>query len=170
MNFDLDAFMAQANDTLKSQPFGGDLSVMPDDFPKDVPVEYRKTHIALYATFFAEAGLTSDVLDARFPDLIPAVRERKITPLQLVERFQDGFLPDYVSDDVREFAHKYYWPGWKYRYDEDFDLVFLAQYQSPLFVPPGYESTWHVPAGWDQFDRIQPVVSARLAEWQQSGA
>ena len=48
----------------------------------------------------------------------------------------------------------------------DFDNVFVAEYKSPILVPPGYLTRWDVPATWVEAEKMFPIIDQRFSEWK----
>ena len=170
MEIDIKAMLEQAKSHQAEQPFGVSFDTLPEKFPEKVPRENQKTSVAF---LFAWAAV-NDVLDvvaieAEFPQFSyqgGIIRNR--TPVQFLEMIDDRFMPRFVVGPARSFLLAYFWPGWRHRYNVDFDKVFVTEYADALLVKPGFPSTWHVPGAWPEFDSIAPLISQRFSEWQAS--
>mgnify|MGYP003415470920 CR=1 FL=1 len=56
--------------------------------------------------------------------------------------------------------------GFAIKGDVDFDNVFVAEYKSPILVPPGYLTRWDVPATWVEAEKMFPIIDQRFSEWK----
>ena len=123
-------------------------------FPADLPQEAGGTHTAMFCAWAMLAGLGGD-LHAEEP-LVESLRERAVTPGQFFFRACDGkFTDEDLSEEGNAFTREYF----------DFDSGrYLQDYQRVL--ASSKPSLYHVPDTWEEFDRLRPVLDARLEEWR----
>ena len=169
MTLDLEHLLKNAQLSMESQPFGVSFDVLPEDFPVGASKEKLKTSISILLAWSLDRGFIDNEAAESTQELQKALglaSNRKASPLELLNIIHDKFLPCYLQADVRGFLVGYYWPGWIYRYDVDFDNVFVAEYKSPILVPPGYLTRWDVPATWVEAEKMFPIIDQRFSEWK----
>jgi hypothetical protein len=170
MTIDVQELLRQAASRRINIPFGVSFDSLPEDYPKNVSKENIKTPIALLLTWAIDRKLMRHDLDeikekiSNFNNLITS---RNQSPLAFLKDLGDRFMPNYLIPNASFFLLKYYWPGWIYRYGEDFDRVFVSEYKDSLLVKPGYLTTWHVPPTWSEYDKISPIIDRRFSEWKE---
>jgi len=112
------------------------------EFPPDLPVEAGATH----------AGIHID----DFPDDVPSLHARSVTPGQFFLNSCDGkFTDEDLNEEGNKFTQAY------------FDVQggsFLADYERLL--AGGLETLYHVPDTWETFDILRPVLDERFKEWR----
>jgi len=126
------------------------------DFPEDLPTAAAATHIGMFAAWAVLAGLASPELLEDIGEDIERLETRNATPGEFLVEFLDGKLDESdLSDEGNGFAAHYY---------GDDDLLYLADYEKTLCGD--LPSLYHVPDSWETFDRLAPILTARLADWR----
>jgi hypothetical protein len=154
--FDLDALLKEADATLDEFPYdAASWHYESDEYPKDLPPDAAFTHLGIYLGWAIERDLISDALKERCADAIEKIRKRKLMPS---EAFRiccvDEFTRDHLNDRGNAFTKKYYLPGWKYYYHEDFHTL------------SGNEiSGFYMPDTWENYERIKAAIDKRYQEW-----
>jgi len=126
------------------------------NFPKGLPNEAGATHTGMFVAWAVLSGLGGSMHTEDFPENIPRLQSRSVTPGRFLLEACDGkFTDEDLNDEGNAFAREY------------FDLErgsFLADYEGTL--AGGLPSTYHVPDTWDTYDRLRPILDRRLAEWR----
>jgi hypothetical protein len=127
------------------------------EFPQELPEEAGATHIGMFVAWALLAGLSGSTHVDDFPDDIPRLRARTVTPGQFILASCDGkFIDEDLNEQGNAFAQAYY------------DLekgIFFADYER--VAAPDLPTLYHVPDSWETFDKLKPVFDRRLAEFIQ---
>jgi hypothetical protein len=126
------------------------------DFPAGLPPEAAATHGGIFLAWALLAGLGGEyhVLDSA--ENLERLRARKLTPGQYFMAVCDGRLTDEDLDaEGNAFTRAYY---------HQEGASFIADYQE--FLAKGLPSEYHVADDWTNFDKLQPVLDRRLANWR----
>jgi hypothetical protein len=109
----------------------------------------------MFVTWAFLAGLAGSIHVEDFPDDIPSLKERRITPGQFFLSSCDGkFTDEDLTDEGNAFTQKYF----------DFKSgQYLKDYEATLGV--GLPTLYHVPDSWESFDRLRPILDKRFASW-----
>jgi hypothetical protein len=130
------------------------------NFPADLPDEAGATHSGMFVAWALLAGLSGDIHVTDFPEDIPKLRDRSVTPGAFFLSACDGkFTDEDLSDEGNAFATAYF----------DFESgSYLADYESTLGqdLPEGRDSLYHISDSWENFDKLKVVLDQRLAEWR----
>jgi len=128
-------------------------------FPKDLPHEAAATHTGMFIAWACLLELAGELHVVDFPDDLPKLRARSITPGMFFWRCCEGkFTNDDLNDEGNAFAQAYY------------DLKtgkYLADYESTL--GEDLEELYFVRDSWENFDRLKPVLDRRFKEWKARG-
>lgn len=126
------------------------------DFPKDLPIEAGATHTGMFVARALLSGFAGDIYTSGFPNEIPRLLSRLVTPgLFFLESCDGKFTDDDLNEEGNEFAQAYF----------DFQKgKYIADYESTLGV--GLADLYHVRDTWENFDRPKPVLDLRYAEWR----
>jgi len=126
------------------------------DFPKDLPIEAGATHTGMFVAWALLSGFAGDIYTSGFPNEIPRLLSRLVTPgLFFLESCDGKFTDDDLNEEGNEFAQAYF----------DFQKgKYIADYESTLGV--GLADLYHVRDTWENFDRLKPVLDLRYAEWR----
>lgn len=118
------------------------------------PESARFTHIGMFLAWALLRGLGSDEEDGEGvpEEEVDELRARLVTPGRLTDACDDKFTSSALNEEGNAFAASYYASG---RYFEDYSAV-LCDGPSLLSVPDA----------WESFDRIAPVLDARLERWR----
>ena len=105
------------------------------DFPEDLPDEAGATHTGMFVAWAFLSGLAGSIHIDDFPEDIPKLRARSMTPGQFfLECFDGKFTDEDLSDEGNAFAQAYF----------DFEKGnYLADYEAAL--GDSLETMYHVP-------------------------
>jgi hypothetical protein len=126
------------------------------DFPEDLPDEAGATHTGMFVAWALLSGLSGSIHIEDFPEDIPKLRERTLTPGQFFLASCDGkFTDEDLNAEGNSFVQAYF----------DFEKGnYLADYESAL--GEGLPTMYHVPDTWASFDMLKPILDRRLREWR----
>lgn len=130
------------------------------DFPEDLPDEAGATHTGMYLAWALLTGLASSMHTEDFPDTIPPLQRRQITPGRFFLEYCDGkFIDDDLNDLGNEYTQAYF----------DFDKgEYLADYEKILGAE--LPTLYHVEDSWRNYDRLRPHLDRRFASWKRMRA
>jgi hypothetical protein len=165
MEFDIKAMLAEAKVFQNTQPFGIPDTVNFPEFPKALPREHLNSSVALLFVWLLQNDFMETDFSKMQSEVLIAAKTRSLRPIDLLSQIGDRFFPIDIREPQREFLLDYFWRRWSFNLGQDFDRVFVAEYRDALLVPPGYKSTWHVPAEWTQADQFFPVLALRFSQW-----
>ena len=125
-------------------------------FPKDLPDEAGATHTGMFVAWALLSGLAGELHTKEFPEDLEKLRSRTVTPGRFFLDACDGkFTDEDLTDEGNAFTQSYF----------DFDTgSYLKDYEGLL--AKGLPSTYHVPDTWENFEKLQPVLNARLESWR----
>ena len=128
------------------------------DFPKDLPFEAGATHTGMFVTWALLNGLGGEIHTVAFPDDIPKLRSKSMTPGAFFLSSCDGkFTDEDLNPEGNAFAEAYFnLSGGQY----------LSDYEATLGGDA--PSLYHVADTWDNYERLQPLLNQRLAEWRRA--
>jgi hypothetical protein len=125
-------------------------------FPQDLRAEAGATHTGMFVAWAFLSGLAGQLHIEDFPDDLPKLRSRAVTPGRYFLATCDGkFTDEDLNDEGNAFAQTY------------FDLQkgqFVADYERT--VGANLPSIYHVPDTWETFDRLRPIFDQRLSAWR----
>ena len=122
-----------------------------DNFPKDLAEAAGATHTGMFVAWALLSGLSGSIHIEDFPDNIPKLANRSVTPATFFLEACDEDL----SEEGNRFAGEYF----------EFEKgQYLADDESLL----GEEGRdlYYVADTWENFDRLRPVLDKRYAEWK----
>jgi len=123
------------------------------DFPNELPSEAGGTHIGMFLTWAVSNGLAGEEL-LEMKEAIAQLESRTITPGAFLFQACDGKLWEAdLNAEGNAFAEDYYASN-----------AYYEDYESGLGA--NYPTLYHVPDEWDAFDRLKPILDARLASWR----
>lgn len=130
------------------------------EFPADLTGEAGATHTGMYVAWALLSGLSGDMHITDFPEDIPKLKDRAVTPGAFFLSACDGkFTDEDLSDEGNAFTAHYF----------NFDSgQYLADYERTLGqgLPDGPNSLYYVTDSWENFDKLKPVLDRRLSEWR----
>ena len=128
------------------------------DFPKDLPDEAGATHTGMFVAWAFLSGFAGEIHLVDFPDDIPSIESRSVTPGAFFLSACDGkFTDEDLNDEGNAFAAVYF----------NFKTgKFLTDYTEA--VGAGAPTLYHVPDSWETFDTLKPIFDKRLAEWRRA--
>ncbi|SKA98549.1 hypothetical protein SAMN02745166_02795 [Prosthecobacter debontii] len=125
-------------------------------FPEDLPPEAGATHTGMFVAWALLSGLAGDVHIEDFPESIPMLRDRTVTPGAFFLSSCDGkFTDEDLNDEGNAFTASYF----------DFETgKYLCDYGDMLGrqLPELY----YVADTWDNFDLLKPIIDQRYANWK----
>lgn len=125
------------------------------DFPTDVAESAAATHIGFFAAWSWLHGLGGASFSESVDELSSILKERSLSPGQLIIRFCDGKLTDEdLNEEGNRFAAAYY---------EDNENGYGDDYVKNLVE--NLPSFYHVVDNWNNYSRIEPVIDERFKRW-----
>ncbi|WP_116812883.1 hypothetical protein [Steroidobacter cummioxidans] len=127
-----------------------------DNFPKDLAEESGATHAGMFVAWALLSGLAGSIHIEDFPDDIPKLASRSVTPgVFFLEACDGKFTDEDLNEEGNSFASDYF----------EFEKgQYLADYESILGEPG--RDLYYVADTWENFDRLRPVLDKRFAEWK----
>ena len=126
------------------------------DYPDDLAPERAATHIGMYLAWCAEQRLSRPLAGETARDL----SERRLTPAAFAENAgNEAVDAALLTTEGEAFTEDYY--------DNDGDETrpsYLDDYID-VFWDDG-ETIYHVADTWQNYARITPLLTRRLAEWR----
>lgn len=130
------------------------------DFPSDLPDAAGATHTGMYLAWALLSGLSGDIHIVDFPDDIPMLQRREVTPGAFFLSSCDGkFTDEDLSDEGNAFTRDYF-DLQKGTYLGDYDEVFGHE------MPDSPNGLYYVADTWSNFEKLRPVLDLRLAAWR----
>jgi hypothetical protein len=128
------------------------------DFPTDLPAEAAATHTGMFVAWALLSGLGGEIHIHDFPNDIPSLESRTITPGKFFLSSCDGkFTDEDLNDQGNAFVGSYF----------NFEKGrYLGDYESTLGKET--QSLYHVADSWENFDRLKPVLDQRFSEWKRN--
>ncbi len=135
-------------------------------FPEDLPPEAGGTHIGMFLAWVIMNHLESEMQQEQSQENLAAVRERRMTGCTFLFKVCDKRLWDIdLSDEGNAFAQWYYLDekGGLGRYLDDYlDTFFLDIWA--IYNTTG--TVYHVADTWENFDNLEPLITARYETWK----
>jgi len=123
------------------------------DFPQDLPAEAGGTHIGMFLTWSLLNGLDGSIWADEFPQDIPRLVKKEVTPGQFFMNFADEkFVDEMLNDEGNAFAEAYY------------NVSYLDDYESVLAA--NLPTCYHVADSWANYDRLSPMIASRFDLWK----
>ncbi len=130
------------------------------DFPSELSPEQGGTHIGMFLAWIILHGLQGEFHDEESVEELDALRRRQITGCQFLFKACDGkFWHEDLNEEGLAFAASYYSgpDGNGYgQYLEDYEQLVAAE------LPTLY----HVEDSWSNYDRLEPLIDSRYADWK----
>jgi hypothetical protein len=125
-------------------------------FPKDLPPEAGATHTGMFVAWALLSGLAGELHIEDFPENIPILRDRTVTPGTFFLRCCDGkFTDEDLNDEGNAFTASYF----------DFTTgKYLSDYEDTL--GRGLPELYYVADTWDNFDLLKPIIDQRYVGWK----
>lgn len=127
-----------------------------DNFPKQLPQEAGATHTGMFVAWALLSGLAGSIHIEDFPDDIPKLQKRLVTPGAFFYEACDGkFTDEDLNDEGNSYASSYF----------DFEKgQYLKDYETLLGSE--VEDLYSVEDTWANFDRLKPLLDQRFNEWR----
>jgi hypothetical protein len=133
------------------------------DFPEDLAKEAAATHIAMFVAWAASADLIGEFHRVDSPDLLGQLLGRTVTPgAWFIAACDEKFTNEDLSPEGNAFADNYY-------IESDAENR-GANYLDDYFDAFPEFGAYRVPDSWDSFERLEPTLDRRLAEWRSAGS
>jgi hypothetical protein len=123
-----------------------------------LPKGHAATHIGMFLAWAVANGLENEWHRQRSADLLAKLKRREITGRQFFEAAcGEKFSERDLSPQGNAFAVHYYadLAGQRGAYFDDYKKVLAA----------GLPSFWHVADTWENYEKIDPVISRRYQQW-----
>ena len=127
-----------------------------DNFPKHLPQEAGGTHAGMFVAWAFISGLAGDLHIEDFPEDMPRLKRRGVTPGRFFFEACDGKFTDEDLNAVGNRFAQDYFDFRKGKYLADYEKV-LAQNCPDLYS---------VADTWENFDRLRPVLDQRFEDWK----
>jgi hypothetical protein len=126
------------------------------NFPKDLPIEAGATHTGMFVVWALLSGLGGDIHVTDFPDEIPKLHSRSITPGEFFLSTCDGkFTDEDLNEEGNAFAQAYF----------DFKKGnYLKDYNDTL--GRDLKSLYYVKDTWGNYDLLKSQLDRRFADWK----
>jgi hypothetical protein len=127
-----------------------------DNFPKELAEESAATHTGMFVVWALLSGLAGPIHVEDFPEHVPKLKNRSVSPAAFFLRSCDGKFTD---EDLNEVGNRFtanYFDFENGQYLTDYATV-LGEDDLDLY---------YVADTWDNFDRLKPVLDKRYADWK----
>jgi hypothetical protein len=129
------------------------------NFPKDLPSEAGGTHIGIFVAWAITRGMEGDLHRAESVESLSAVRERRMTGREFLEKECDEkFTAEDLNEEGNAFTASYY--------EKEGPGGYLADYEEAL--GEGLPTLYHVQDTWENFEKVAVVLDQRYYEWKGS--
>jgi hypothetical protein len=126
-------------------------------FPQDLPPESGATHTGMFVAWALLPGFAGEIHIVDFPETIPKLRSRSLTPGKFFLDECDGkFIDEDLNEEGNAFALDYFDDFEKCQFLKDYDAI----------LGSGLESLYYVKDSWENFDLLKPVLDVRLSDWR----
>lgn len=128
-----------------------------DNFPKELPYKNGGTHIGMFLSWVINNNLIGEFHLENSKEAIEMVKTKKITGADfLVKECDSKFWPEDLNEEGNAFARFYYANEDNYgQYIDDYAEVFDA-----------YKTLFHVEDSWENYAKIEPVITKKYNEWK----
>ena len=124
-----------------------------------LPKGHAATHIGMFLAWAALQRLLNDFHEEHSAPLVAQLRARQITGRQFFEAAcREQFAEKDLNVEGNAFAEHYYRDASGERGD------YFADYKKVL--ASGLPSFWHVADTWQNYDKLEPVVTKRYEAWK----
>ncbi|HVV72843.1 MAG TPA: hypothetical protein VHI52_15320 [Verrucomicrobiae bacterium] len=124
-----------------------------------LPKGHAATHIGMFLAWAAQHRLLNDLHEQQSAPWVARLRAREITGRQFFEAVcREQFGEKDLNVEGNAFAEHYYRDaaGEKGAYFTDYRKVLAS----------ALPSFWHVADTWDNYERLEPVVTRRYQAWK----
>lgn len=124
-----------------------------------LPKGHAGTHIGMFLAWAVHRGLENDWHRQHSAALLEKLRKREVTGRQFFEAAcGDRFSERDLSPEGNEFAEYYYidQAGQRGLYFDDYKKTLVK----------GLPSFWHVADTWQNYDKLEPVITRRYEAWK----
>ena len=128
------------------------------NFPKHLPQEAGATHTGMFVAWAFLSGLAGTLHTDDFPDDIPKLQQRIVTPGVFFYEACDGKFTDEDLNEVGNNFAQSYFNFEKGKYIKDYESL-LGKNVPDLYC---------VADTWDNFDLLKPVLDKRFLNWREA--
>jgi hypothetical protein len=126
-------------------------------FPQNLFPESGATHTGMFVTWALLSGLAGEIHIVDFPEDIPKLRSRSLTPGKFFLDECDGkFTDEDLNEEGNAFTLDYFADFEKCQYLKDYEAA----------LGDGVESLYYVKDSWENFDILKPVLDQRFSDWK----
>lgn len=126
------------------------------DFPSELSTSAGATHIGMFVASCIFHGLAGSLHTEEFPEDLQRLQDREITPgAWIIEACDEKFTHEELNDEGNAFAMEYYYAD---------EAQYLADYENTLCRK--LPSAYHVEDTWNNFQKIDKVITKRLHMWR----
>jgi len=132
------------------------------DYPKELPNENGGTHIGMFLAWIILNNLEGDLHREDSVESLAAVRARTMTGRDfLFSMCDERFWNDDLNDEGLAFALSYYSGPEGKGYGQ-----YIDDYERTL----GKElpSIYHIENSWENFDKLEPIITKAYTNWKKS--
>ena len=126
------------------------------NFPADLPASAAGTHTGMFVAWAFLAGFAGTIPANNAREQIHRLQSRSVTPgAFFLEACGGKLLDEDLNEEGNAFARAYF----------DFaEGQYLSDYDATLGAD--LSDIYRVADSWENFDRLKPVLDARLREWR----
>lgn len=127
------------------------------NFPKELSFKNGGTHIGMFLTWIIDNNLIGQLHIENSKESIEKVKNRKMTGAEfLIKECDSKFWAEDLNEEGNRFAKFYYASENDYgQYIDDYAEVFDK-----------YETLFHVDDNWDNYKKIEPVITKMYKNWK----
>jgi hypothetical protein len=124
-----------------------------------LPKGHAATHIGMFLAWAAFHNLVNELHELRSAESLSKLRNRQISGRRFFEAAcNEQFGEKDLNVEGNAFAEHYY------RNAAGEKGPYFADYRKTLAV--GLPSFWHVADSWENFDKLNPVITRRFEQWK----
>jgi hypothetical protein len=128
-----------------------------NNFPKELPFKNGGTHIGMFLSWIIDNDLIGLFHIENSKESVEKVKNREMTGTQfLIKECDSKLWPEDLNEEGNNFAKSYYANENDYgQYIDDYSIVFN-----------NYETLYHVDDTWENYKKIEFVISKKYREWK----
>jgi hypothetical protein len=124
-----------------------------------LPPGHAATHIGMFLAWAALHQLINDYHEQHSAELVAKLRNRQLTGREFFQAAcQEQLAEKDLNVEGNAFAEHYYRDAAGER------AAYFADYKKTLAAH--LPSFWHVADTWENYDRLEPVITRRYEEWK----
>ena len=134
------------------------------NFPEDLPPENGGTHIGMFLAWAIIQGLSGELHDEESPQALVAVRERRMTGHEFLQKMCDErFWEEDLNEEGNRFASAYYAGTAGNAYGP-----YIGDYETIL--GSRYPTLYHAEDSWENYDLTAEQISRRYEALRRTGS